>query len=109
MDAILESLEPCLPLNSFEKLSDPIFLQELGSIAKELAHECSPGLDGHAIKFYVKLWSIIGPEFHSLILHAIHTGELPKGMNKGLIALLHKDWPSNLFKSYRPITLLNTS
>ena len=48
-------------------------------------------------------------EFHSIILDSIQIGKLPKGMNKGLIALLHKGGPTNKLTNYRPITLLNVS
>ena len=35
--------------------------------------------------------------------------QLPKEMNRGLIALLHKGEPTDLLTNYSPITLLNVS
>ena len=44
-----------------------------------------------------------------MILDSICVGELPRGMNRGLIFLLHKDGPIDMLTNYRPITLLNVS
>ena len=109
MDSILDIVAPCLSLDAYHKLNEPISLLELGNAAKELARGYSSGPDGQAIDFYVKLWPVIGSDFHSMILDAIRLGKLPKGMNRGLIALLHKGGPTNLLTNYSPITLLNVS
>jgi hypothetical protein len=44
-----------------------------------------------------------------MVQHSITQGHLPKGMNDGLIALLHKGGTTEELTNYRPITLLNVS
>ena len=73
MDAILEMLEPRLPHDAYQRLDDPISLQELRSAAKKLVYGQSPRLDDHAIELYVKLLPIIDMELHSMVLDSIHT------------------------------------
>ena len=109
IEAILAIMESKLPPHAYQKLNEPITLQELDKAVKEVADGKSPRLDGHAIEFYAKLWPIIGLEFYSMVLDYIITSELAKGMNSGLIELLRKRGPTNLIKNYRPITLLNVS
>jgi hypothetical protein len=61
------------------------------------------------MEFYKCLWPTIGPEFHTMICEAILQGSFPRGVNEGLIVLLHKGGPRDSLNNWRPITLLNVS
>ena len=104
MEEILGTMEARLLGDAYQKLDELISFNELGSAANELAHGKTSRPNGHIIEFYMKLWSIIGSEFHKMILQSIIIGKLLKGMNSGLIALLHKGGPTNLITNYKPIT-----
>ena len=109
METILSLVEPRLPTNAAQPLMVPISLNELGMAAKELAHGKSQRLHGQAIDFYVKLWHVIGTEFHQMIMDSFQCGFLLYGMNSRLIVLLHKGGQTDLLENYRPNTLQNVS
>jgi hypothetical protein len=37
------------------------------------------------------MWDTIGKEFVTMVSDSIRRGNLPNGMNRGMIVLLHKD------------------
>ena len=55
----------------------------------------------------IKLWPVIGVEFHQLIIDSIRNCALPQNMIKDLILLLHKGGSTNELTNYRPITVFN--
>lgn len=88
-------------------LKSPITLLELESAMKSMALGKSPGPDGLILEFYRTYWSLIGVDFWNMIMSSINQGQMPKGVTKGMIALLHKrgDWKA--LTNWQPITLLN--
>ena len=68
-----------------------------------MAGDKSPGPDGIDVRFYVKFWPLIGAE------SSLQRETLPRGLNKGLIALLFKSGDREDLSNWRPISLLNTS
>lgn len=68
----------------------PITTEELQVAAKAMARGNSPGPDGIVAEFYSNFLDLIGEEFCHMIKSATEKGHLPKGVNKGLVALLFK-------------------
>jgi hypothetical protein len=109
MDSILEQLQDQVCPETKALLGSPLTTRELISAAKAMAKDKAPRPDGHAVEFYLKLWPTIGKDFTSMVQQSIACGRLPRGMNGGLIALLHKGRATDELINYRAITLLNIS
>ena len=105
LDQVTNTLYPDVK----QKLRNPLSLSELEQVAKVMAKGKSFGHDGLLLEFYLKLWPSVGLEFLSLIQQSLLIGKLPLGVNKDLIALIHKGETTNELTNYRSITLLNVS
>ena len=92
---ILNIVMPRVQLDIYKHLPKPLSLSELADVAKNLVHGKSPSPDGHAIELYIRLWPIIGTNFHEMILKSIRNGALPYNMNTDMIILLHKGGSTN--------------
>lgn len=87
----------------------PITLEELSFVLAKMAMEKLLGSDSVLVEFYKCLWPTIGPEYHKMLYDAISCSSFPKGVNEGLIVLLHKGGARDSLNNWRPITLLNVS
>ena len=106
---ILDALIDQIPLVAKYYLNEPVTSPEVELAIWYQAKGKILGLDGQALEFYLKLWPIIGQEFASMVQQSILRGQLPHGMNMGIIALLHKYGAIDELTNYRPITLLKIS
>lgn len=100
-------LQDKIGLEAKLSLSSPITLVELETAMKDMAIGKSPGPDGIILDFYRIYWEIIGKDYWLMIIETIHKGQLPKGVTKAMIALLHKGGQRSALTNWRPITILN--
>ena len=94
---------------SKDSMKKALVTQEMAPIIINTLRGKSHGPNGQEIKFYIKLWPTIGQSFLDMINQSLEHGNLPKGMNNGIIVLLHKEGALDSLTNYRPITLLNVS
>lgn len=71
-------------------LSSPISLSKLELAMKDMAVGKSPGPDGKTLDFYRVFWDLICKDYHAMIVESVSLGQLPSGVTKWMIALLHK-------------------
>jgi hypothetical protein len=90
-------------------LRSPLLEPELKAAAFAMASDKSPGPDGVIVEFYTSLWDIIGQEFAQMVINLVQCGQLPQGVNQGLIILLHKGGEREDLTNWRPICLLNVA
>jgi hypothetical protein len=74
-----------------------------------MATNKAPSPDGFIIEFYIKYWPLIGSDYTQMVHDAIQRGYFPQGVNKGLLALLHKGNATDDLANWRPISLLNVA
>ena len=91
------------------KMETPLALSELETAVNQLGTSKVPGSDGLTVLFYRHFWPLLGPLLHSVWENSLSEGHLPESMSKALITLLHKKAERNLWKNYRPISLLQIS
>ena len=73
-----------------------------------MASEKSPGTDGLPSEFYKVFWEEIGVILTSALNFCFKTGQLRMSQRREIIKLVpKKDADPNLFKNWRPLTLLN--
>jgi hypothetical protein len=79
--------------------------------AKALAINKCSGTDGVLVEFFTKsaVNPLVGGEYSSMVQQSIMRGSFPSGINKGLIALLHKGGAKDEIGNYRPITIFNVT
>ena len=87
---ILDAIPPRISPLAASNLSQPLSELELHRAACALAKEKAPGPDGLSINFFTIYWSIIGEDFHQMILSSVATRRFPRGVTKGLITLIPK-------------------
>ena len=92
-----------------ELLDRPFLEAELKYAALSMAKGKCPGPDGFLVEFYTTYWYLIGTDFTNMIQKSIQQGTLPPGVNRGLIALLHKGGDREELANWRPISLLNVA
>jgi hypothetical protein len=92
-----------------DQLDKPLNESELFAAAKSMATNKAPGPDGFIIEFYTKFWPLIGSDYTQMVHEGIQRGHFPQGMNKGLLALLHKGNATDDLANWRPISLLNVA
>jgi ribonuclease HI len=67
----------------------------------------APGLDGLSADFFLDNWDIVGEEVSQIVLHALNSGVMNKGMNFTYIALIPKIKSPKKVSDFRPISLCN--
>lgn len=92
-----------------ETLSKDITERELSAAVSSMAKGKAPRYDGIPIDFPQKLWSIVGNNFHRMILNSFKKGALHAGVTMGLISLIPKKKDAKDLNYGRPITLLTNS
>jgi hypothetical protein len=55
------------------------------------------------------MWETLGAEFTTMVNDSIRVEKLPRGMNRGMIVLLHKGGPQEELTNWGPVMLLNVS
>ena len=75
---------------------------------KSLGKNKSPGPSGFTPEFYIKAWSIVGPEVTKAVLHFFKNGKLPKAINSSAITLVPKQENASSMQQFRPISCCNT-
>jgi hypothetical protein len=81
-------------------------LQELDDALSQLGTAKVPGSDGLSAAFYKTFWPALGPLLLRVWNFSVTAGHLPGSMQLALITLIHKKQARNLWKNYRPISLL---
>lgn len=75
---------------------------------KSLSKNKSPGPDGLSPEFYIKAWSIVGPDVTAAVLHFFSSGQLPRAINSSAISLVAKQSNASSMQYFRPISCCNT-
>ena len=68
----------------------------------------TPGLGGIPVEFYVENWDIITDDILALYETVLHTGQLGKSQNRGVITIIPKSNDTLNIRNYIPISLLCT-
>jgi hypothetical protein len=55
----------------------------------------------------IQFWSIVGANYHKMVVEVITIGKFYEGVTKGLIILLHKGEAQEDHSNWRPIILFN--
>ena len=86
-------------------LLSPVTNELIFSTLKSMKKNRAPGPDGFTVDFFIHCWDILGGDFCEAVKHFFCTGDMHKGINSTLIALLPKqDNPSSM-QDFRPISL----
>jgi len=67
----------------------------------------APGLDGLPMEFYLKFWSVLGPDLVDVLNSCLDAGCLSLSQRRGVISLSFKKGDCLDPKNWRPISLLN--
>lgn len=59
-------------------------------VALEMDAGKTPRPNGVAIQFFIQFCSIVGADYHKMVVEVITGGKFYEGVTKGLIILLHK-------------------
>ena len=93
-----------------EEMSRSFTLKELTDALKGMSNNKAPGTDGFPAEFYKIFWEDIKYFFHRMTIESYENGRLPNSLTEGILTLVPKPLkPRDDVKSYRPITLLNSS
>ena len=93
-----------------KELDKPVTMEELGRALHIMHNNKAPGTDGFPTEFFKIFWKELSIFFYRMVVESYEKGELPMSMNEGILTLIPKRHkPRNEIKSYRPITLLNSS
>jgi len=90
-----------------QTLSKSIKLAKLDTTLQNMEKVKSPRLDGIITKKFQSYLKIIRKDFYGMLTWSTGMQQLPTGVKKGLIELLHKGNSRNQFMNWKPITLLN--
>jgi hypothetical protein len=88
-------------------LSKPLILDELHSNVKSMANGKSLIPNGVVIECYIRFWDLKGEDCCRMVQIIIKEEHLLRGMNKGLMALLHIGVEKKNFGNWWSIFLLN--
>jgi len=91
------------------ELEHPITKEELRLAILEMDVEKAPRPNGVAIQIFIQFWSIVGANYHKMMVEVITFGKFYEGVTKGLITLLHKREAQEDHSNWRPITFFNVS
>jgi hypothetical protein len=72
------------------ELGHPIIEEELRLAALEMDVGKALRPNGVAILFFIQFWSIVGGDYHTMVVEVITFGKFYEGVTKGMITLLHK-------------------
>lgn len=64
--------------------------EEIFKILKSMKRNRTPGPDGFNVKFFLKTWDIVGPDFLKAAHFFLETGNLPHYINAMVISLVPK-------------------
>ncbi len=106
-EELLEGL-PQLSLEEKAALDCELTLEKLTVAVNRLASGRAPGIDGLSADFFKHFWSILGPDFHAVLLECFRTGSLPVSCQRAVLSLLPKKGDLALLKNWRPVALLCT-
>ena len=90
--------------------SKKLELNEIEMSLRRMANNKTPGSTGFPVEFYKILWSHLKHYLYNMFLESYGKAELPLSCREGILILIPKAGkPRHELKSYRPLTLLNTS
>jgi hypothetical protein len=104
---ISQKLDPSL--QETQDLEADLVLDELTDAIEQLGTAKVPGSDGLTVRFFRFFWASLGPLLLRVWNVSTEEGHLPGSLQLALITLIHKKQARNLWKNYRPISLLNIS
>ena len=96
-----------IPTEHSSLLSCPVSLKEIEHSLKSFKKDCSPGLDGWPVEFYLHFFDLLIPVLLKTIDLTRTSGFIPPSLNQTFLALVpNKDKPQT-FVDFRPISLCN--
>ena len=106
-DRLTASLDQRLTQEDSAYLDRPITVQEMRVALASMASNKSPGVDGIAVEFYRRFWSLLESDLLDVYHAALSNGRLGTSQRTGVIILLHKKGERRDLKNWRPISLLS--
>lgn len=93
-----------------QEICAPFTVEEFTETLKHMSNNRAPGPDGFPNEFYKFFWGSLKHYFFKMVVESLETQSLPPSLQDGIIILIPKPQkPRNEIRSYRPITLLNSS
>ena len=66
----------------------PLSSQKTLKVAKALAKDVCPGLDGLGVQWYIQYWDLIGEGLTKAYQQILDSGNMPQEWNEGLIYMI---------------------
>lgn len=88
-------------------LCEGLLTSECFTALHGMAERKAPGLDGLAIKFYLKFWNVLGNDLVAVLHSCFASGCLSLSKRRGIICLTFKKGDRLDPRNWRPVTLLN--
>ena len=104
--AFLSSLERKLSAAESESCEGDLTEEECLRALKQMASSKAPGVDGLPAEFYVRFWSLLGPDLVMVLNSCYRCGRLSLTQPSGAIMLLYRKGDLLDMANWRPITLL---
>ena len=104
--AFLSSLERKLSVAETESCEGDLTEDECLRALKQMASSKAPGVDGLPAEFYVRFWSLLGPDLVRVLNSCYRRGRLSMSQRSGAITLLYKKGDLLDTANWHPITLL---
>ena len=81
--------------------------EEIKASLWDIGDDKAPGLDGFSSCFFIKAWSIVGPDVCVAIKEIFRSGKILKQLNHIVIALVPKSNNALRVEEFRPIACCN--
>ena len=106
---VLVNCFPQLPEVTMRSIHTPFTVDEIKKSIDSMTPNKAARPDGIHAGFFQKLWEITGQSICDFALQFFSTGQLPKGINDTLLALIPKVTKPEVVSQLRPINLCNVS
>eukprot|EP00061_Rhincodon_typus_P018361 g47510.t1 len=108
--SILSPITEVFDDRTWEKLDQPISLDELTKALESFEKNKTLGSDGLLAKLYSALWDLIDQDLLEVYDSILQAGTICESMRKGIITLMYKqEGEREEIRNLRPISLLNVN
>uniref|UniRef100_A0A670IWQ4 Reverse transcriptase domain-containing protein n=1 Tax=Podarcis muralis TaxID=64176 RepID=A0A670IWQ4_PODMU len=98
-----------IPTDKKQRLNEPIEIEEIEEVIKDLKRGKAPGPDGFTAGYYKEMKSVLVNPLKEIMNNILRKGEIPETWKEAYITFIPKqDADLTQVKNYRPISLLNT-